>query len=60
MQHRASRKGEGGPLFERLMAAIENRDAKVGIIGQGYVGLPLAMVIAKAGYVVTGFDVDEK
>jgi len=60
MQHRAARQGAGGPHFERLLAAIENREARVGIIGQGYVGLPLAMVIAEAGFDVTGFDVDEK
>jgi len=41
-----------------LLAKIEARSARVGIIGQGYVGLPLAMVVAETGFEVTGFDVD--
>ena len=42
-----------------LMDRIQNKTCKVGIIGLGYVGLPLAAELAKAGYPVTGFDVDE-
>jgi UDP-N-acetyl-D-glucosamine dehydrogenase len=38
---------------------IKRRDAKVGVIGLGYVGLPLAVEFARAGFRVTGFDVDE-
>ena len=41
-----------------LMQRIQDRDARVGVIGLGYVGLPLAVVAAKAGFPVTGFDVD--
>ena len=41
-----------------LLARIQNRDCKVGIIGLGYVGLPLAAELAMAGFHVTGFDVD--
>ncbi len=37
---------------------IRNRSARVGIIGLGYVGLPLAVEFAQHGYAVTGFDVD--
>jgi UDP-N-acetyl-D-glucosamine dehydrogenase len=37
---------------------IRSRQAKVGIIGLGYVGLPLAVEFARAGFDVTGFDVD--
>ncbi len=40
-----------------LIAKINNRSAKVGIIGLGYVGLPLAMVLARAGFKVTGLDI---
>jgi UDP-N-acetyl-D-glucosamine dehydrogenase len=43
-----------GQLEKRLML----RTAKVGIIGLGYVGLPLAMAVANAGFDVTGFDID--
>ena len=41
---------------EELMAKIENKTAVVGIVGLGYVGLPLAVEIAKAGYQTIGFD----
>ena len=41
-----------------LLKRIQDRDCKVGIIGLGYVGLPLAAELAKAGFHVTGFDVD--
>ena len=45
--------------FEALREKIETKTAKVGIVGLGYVGLPLAMEFAKAGYTVTGIDVQE-
>jgi len=47
-------------MFNELKAKIENKKAFIGIIGQGYVGLPLAVEFAKAGFSVTGFDTDEK
>jgi UDP-N-acetyl-D-glucosamine dehydrogenase len=40
-----------------LEEKITNRTARVGIIGLGYVGLPLAMEFAKAGFSVTGIDI---
>ncbi|MES1256409.1 MAG: nucleotide sugar dehydrogenase [Acidobacteriota bacterium] len=42
-----------------LLARFTARQASVGIIGLGYVGLPLAVEFAKAGFDVTGFDVDD-
>ena len=42
----------------KLIAMIENRTAKVGIIGLGYVGLPLAIHFGKSGFPVVGFDLD--
>jgi UDP-N-acetyl-D-glucosamine dehydrogenase len=39
---------------------IRSRTAKIGVIGLGYVGLPLAVEFARAGFDVTGFDVDVK
>ncbi len=42
----------------RLLLAIEGHQARVGIIGLGYVGLPLARAFAVAGYRVLGFDTD--
>jgi UDP-N-acetyl-D-glucosamine dehydrogenase len=43
---------------EQLRAKIERRTARVGVIGLGYVGLPLAVEFAKAGFRTTGIDVD--
>src|SRR5438128_9381843 len=37
---------------------IRNKQARVGVIGLGYVGLPLAVEFARVGFDVTGFDVD--
>ena len=44
----------------RLQDKIDNKIAKIGIIGLGYVGLPLAVEFSKAGFCVTGFDIDQK
>jgi UDP-N-acetyl-D-glucosamine dehydrogenase len=41
-----------------LLKRIADRSASVGIIGLGYVGLPLALIFEEAGFTVTGFDVD--
>ena len=41
-----------------LLSRIHDRSATVGVIGLGYVGLPLAMTAARAGFPVTGFDID--
>jgi UDP-N-acetyl-D-glucosamine dehydrogenase len=46
------------PVLEDLLQRIERRSATVGIIGMGYVGLPLALVFHEAGFPVVGFDVD--
>ncbi len=44
---------------EALAEKIKSRTARVGVIGLGYVGLPLAVEFAKAGFAVTGIDVQE-
>src|SRR4051812_269515 len=41
-----------------LLDRIRNRQARIGVIGLGYVGLPLAVEFARGGFDVTGFDVD--
>jgi len=41
-----------------LQTSIRQRTARLGVIGLGYVGLPLAMMYTRAGFQVTGFDVD--
>ena len=43
-----------------LLEAIRNRTATVGVIGLGYVGLPLVLLFAENGFPVVGFDVDPK
>ena len=43
----------------RLIDKINDRSAKVGVIGLGYVGLPLAIEFVNAGYEVVGIDTDE-
>jgi len=47
-------------LFSEIKTKIENRQAKVGIIGLGYVGLPLALLFSEQRLPVTGFDIDRK
>jgi UDP-N-acetyl-D-glucosamine dehydrogenase len=42
-----------------LLTRIEDRTAVAGVIGLGYVGLPLAVEIARSGYRVVGFDINE-
>ena len=44
--------------FTARQVRIEQRTAKVGIIGMGYVGLPLALLYSEQKFAVTGFDVD--
>jgi UDP-N-acetyl-D-glucosamine dehydrogenase len=43
---------------EDFMAKVATRDAVVGVVGLGYVGLPLAIAYAEAGFRTIGFDID--
>ena len=45
---------------QQLLERIHDRSAVVGVIGLGYVGLPLAVEFAKAGFRVIGYDVSER
>ncbi len=47
-------------LKERLMEKIVEKKSVIGIIGLGYVGLPLVIEFSKAGFKVIGFDIDKK
>lgn len=47
-------------MKEKLLKKIENREIRVGVVGLGYVGLPLAVEKAKAGFRTTGFDVQSQ
>jgi UDP-N-acetyl-D-glucosamine dehydrogenase len=46
-------------LKQELLNKINNKTAKVGVVGLGYVGLPLAVEKANAGYQTIGFDVQD-
>ncbi len=46
-------------VAEQLAVKIRARTARVGIVGLGYVGLPLGVEFAKAGFAVTGIDIGE-
>ncbi|MER3427201.1 MAG: UDP-N-acetyl-D-glucosamine dehydrogenase [Pyrinomonas sp.] len=47
-------------IKEKLIAAIEKKSARVGVIGLGYVGLPLAVEFARKGIHALGFEVDRR
>src|SRR5438552_19161854 len=47
-----------GPLRAALTARLADRTARIAIVGCGYVGLPLGMAFAEAGFPVTGLDTD--
>ena len=46
--------------MKKLSAKISNKTARIGIVGLGYVGLPLVIRFAEEGFPVLGFDVDEQ
>lgn len=50
--------GNGNASAERLLAAIQQRTARVGVVGLGYVGLPMAIEFVRAGFAVVGFELD--
>jgi UDP-N-acetyl-D-glucosamine dehydrogenase len=47
-------------MKEQVLQRIDNRSAVIGVIGLGYVGLPLAVEFARAGFHVIGYDVSER
>jgi UDP-N-acetyl-D-glucosamine dehydrogenase len=49
-----------GTSFDTLLNRIRAKEARVGVIGLGYVGLPLAVEFARKGFHVTGFDVSSE
>ena len=48
------------PFKQQLLTKIKNKTAILGVIGLGYVGLPLAVEKAKSGYKTIGFDIQDK
>ena len=47
-------------MKEELLKKIDSKEIIVGVVGLGYVGLPLAVEKAKAGFKTIGFDVQEE
>ena len=43
-----------------LIQKVESRQARIGIVGMGYVGLPLALLFSEERFRVTGFDIDPR
>src|ERR1700745_2944994 len=46
-------------LFLELKTRIDSRQARIGVIGLGYVGLPLALLYSEEKFLGTGFDIDQ-
>ena len=44
--------------YDKILRTVNDKSAAIGVIGLGYVGLPLALTFASKGFLVTGFDVD--
>ena len=63
-RHCAPGAGSNREIIEAFMGSfierVREKSAVIGVIGQGYVGLPLALVFNEAGFQVVGFDVDGK
>ena len=49
-----------GPAVAEFMALVDQRKARIGILGLGYVGIPLALRFHEVGYPVLGFDIDDQ
>ena len=45
--------------LDALKEKMHRREARIGIVGMGYVGLPLALLFSEQGFAVTGFDIEE-
>ena len=46
--------------MEKILRKIKNKKAVIGVIGLGYVGLPLCEILLKRGFKVIGYDIDKK
>jgi UDP-N-acetyl-D-glucosamine dehydrogenase len=46
-------------ILTRFQKRVQVRTAQVGVVGMGYVGLPIALLFAKKGFQTTGFDIDQ-
>ncbi len=55
----AKKGGKNKKYYDELIQKITNKTANAGVIGLGYVGLPLSMELAEVGFKVTGFDISD-
>jgi UDP-N-acetyl-D-glucosamine dehydrogenase len=46
--------------LQKIKQGIEAREARIGIVGMGYVGLPLALLFSEERFAITGFDIDSR
>src|SRR3954471_23430119 len=53
-----ARSSEFMSVADQLLARIQSKTARVGVVGLGYVGLPLAVEFARSGFHTTGIDLD--
>jgi UDP-N-acetyl-D-glucosamine dehydrogenase len=60
MPEATARSAAPTPMADALIEKAGRREAEFGIVGLGYVGLPLAVELAGAGYRVLGFDISER
>ena len=56
----ASKASSSSSGASNLLGKIKKGNALIGVIGLGYVGLPLALVCAENGFKILGFDIDKK
>src|SRR6202050_2843937 len=59
-KHSATNRTTSLPGYDELKNKIQQRQARIGIIGLGYVGLPLALLFSEQKFAVTGFDIDQR
>jgi UDP-N-acetyl-D-glucosamine dehydrogenase len=60
MRHPRGASGMTSGARDTLIARLEAREAVIGVVGLGYVGLPLARAYLEAGYAVRGLDIDPR
>ncbi len=54
----ASSVGAQSDILRRFQTRVQGRTARIGVVGMGYVGLPIALLFARKGFQTTGFDID--
>jgi UDP-N-acetyl-D-glucosamine dehydrogenase len=60
VSHSVSSRRSDRRQFDQLRERLSARTARVGVVGLGYVGLPLAVELARAGFDTTGIDLDRR